>query len=437
MAKAINETTIQNPNTKEPASCRAGNAFAELRQISLSRKNRLSHSNIPLRVIGHTRLAKTLSGMVFVAVLLSTFVAWHMAFSQQPHARSYPAPDFTVVVLPDTQYYTDEIRGATMRMFTAQTQWVADNKTRENIRAVIGLGDIVDNGDASAEWQKADSAYRILDRAAVPYAPVLGNHDYDTNLNAGNRAARNYNTYFGPSRFLGYSWYGGGYPAGSNENFYITFTAGTRSYLVIALEYYPRTNAVQWAQRVVDGNPDKEVIITTHSYLDDDGRRIVKGGRHGPQSDGLASDNDNDAEELWAKFVKKNKNIILVVSGHVCQGISIMARRSDEGDNGNLVHQLLADYQWLPNGGNGYMRIMKFRPSKRIIEVRTYSPYLKAFMRDASNQFTLKYVGQNLHQLPAGRVPTHPQGAPAAHHLLARQLGPGTARAVAELGPAA
>jgi hypothetical protein len=207
--------------------------------------------------------------MVFVIVLLSTLVAWYIAFSQQPHATSYPAPDFTIVVLPDTQYYTDEIRGATMSMFTAQTQWVVDNKTRENIRAVIGLGDIVDDGDRPAEWQKADSAYRILDKAAVPYAPVLGNHDYDNLGKEGNRTARNYNTYFGPSRFSGYSWYGGGYPAGSNENFYITFTAGARPYLVIALEYYPRTNALQWAQRIVGGNPDKEVIITTHSYLDD------------------------------------------------------------------------------------------------------------------------------------------------------------------------
>ena len=197
----------------------------------------------------------------------------------------------------------------------------------------------------------------------------------------------------GPSRFRGYSWYGGGYPAGSNENFYITFTAGTRTYLVIALEYYPRTIALQWAQRVVAGNPDKEVIITTHSYLNDDGTRIVKGGRHGPQSAGLASDNDNDADEVWAKFVKRYKNILMVVSGHIPppNGSAVMARRSDVGDNGNLVHQLLSDYQWLPNGGSGYMRIMKFRPSKRIIEVRTYSPYLSAFQTDASNQFVLKY----------------------------------------------
>jgi hypothetical protein len=229
----------------------------------------------------------------------------------------------------------------------------------------------------------------------VPYAPVLGNHDYDNGNGLdeeGNRAATNYNTYFGPSRFLGYSWYGGGYPTGSNENFYITFMAGTRTYLVIAMEYYPRTNAGRWAQKIVADNSDKEVIIATHAYLNDDGTRLVKGGRRGPPK-GLTSDNDNDAEEMWAKFVKRYRNIILVVCGHHSppDHSVIMARRSDVGDNGNLVHQLLSDYQWFTNGGSGYMRIMKFRPSKGIIEVRTYSPYLNAFETDASNQFALKY----------------------------------------------
>ena len=394
MAHEIDELSLKNAIFKETAGCQAGNGLGQVLRMFLPRNQRRSRGFVPWQVIFHAKVAQALSGMALVAMLLSTFAARRSTYSQQPPAGPNPDPDFTLVALPDTQYYTDEIRGAKVGMFTAQTQWVADNKVAENIKAVIGLGDIVDNGYASAEWQRADSAYRIVDRAAVPYAPVLGNHDYDDGDGLdekGNRAAvKNYNTYFGPSRFAGYSWYGGGYPAGSDENFYITFTSGTRTYLVIALEYYPRTNALQWAQKVVSDNPDKEVIITTHAYLNDDGTRLVKGGHKGPPK-GLTSDNYNDAEEMWTKLVKRYKNIILVVSGHICQGISIMARRSDLGDNGNRVHQLLSDYQWFTDGGSGYMRIMKFRPSKGTIEVSTYSPYLKAFMTDATNQFVLNY----------------------------------------------
>lgn len=349
-----------------------------------------------------------LQGLWIVAALFSLLAAWNFALAQQVQSPPDLQPDFTVVVLPDTQYYTEGEQGA--KMFTAQTRWVAKNKKKQNVKAVIGLGDIVDDGNSTAEWQKADSAYRILDKAGVPYAPVLGNHDYDSLGHAGNRAAKGYNTYFGPSRFSGYSWYGTSYPAGSNENFYIKFSAGPKSYLVLALELYPRAEALEWAQGVVEANPDKKIVVATHSYLLGNGKRIVKGSEGGPQVYGLASANDNDAEEMWTKLIKKDKNIILVVCGHVgpLDGSTVMARSSDVGDNGNLVHQLLADYQFVtnggkwpprppanyqfvPNGGSGYMRVMKFRPSKRIIEVTTYSPFLKANLTDASNLFTLEY----------------------------------------------
>ena len=43
------------------------------------------------------------------------------------------------------------------------------------------------------------------------------------------------------------------------------------------------------------------------------------------------------------------------------------------------------------NGGDGYLRIMKFHPSKSTIDVTTYSPVLNQYKTDAYNQFTLQY----------------------------------------------
>lgn len=58
----------------------------------------------------------------------------------------------------------------------------------------------------------------------------------------------------------------------------------------------------------------------------------------------------------------------------------------------NEVYQFLSDYQDEPNGGNGWLRIMNFRPNENLIDVKTYSPYLNQYMTDADSQLQIPYV---------------------------------------------
>jgi hypothetical protein len=59
--------------------------------------------------------------------------------------------------------------------------------------------------------------------------------------------------------------------------------------------------------------------------------------------------------------------------------------------NGNLGNQILSNYQNMTNGGNGYLRIMEFRPSTDTISITTYSPYLNTSLTDSNNQFTIPW----------------------------------------------
>ncbi len=45
----------------------------------------------------------------------------------------------------------------------------------------------------------------------------------------------------------------------------------------------------------------------------------------------------------------------------------------------------------IANGGNGYLRILDFRPVEDKIYVKTFSPYLNQYQTDAASQFTLDY----------------------------------------------
>src|SRR6266567_6936010 len=292
--------------------------------------------------------------------------------------RAQTAGNFTVVVLPDTQNYSQYHP----QIFDSQTQWVANNAAAQNIQLVIGVGDIVNTGTSATQWGNASHSAGILDQAHVPYAFAIGNHDYDT-LPPTSRAATTFNQYFGPSRYANSAYYGStNLPAGSNENFYETFTWGGTSYLILILEFVPRNSALAWAKSVLDANTDKEVIVVTHSYLYSDNTTV-------DECDTADMVGDNNGAMQWSKLISQYPNISVVLSGHITNQFN--ARRSDVGVGGNFVHQIFANWQTSTNGGNGYLRVMQFSPSNDTINVQTYSPYTGLYLTDSGNQFTVKW----------------------------------------------
>jgi hypothetical protein len=285
--------------------------------------------------------------------------------------------DFTVIALPDTQNYSQYYP----QVFNSQTEWIVRNRSALNIKFVVGLGDIVNNGSDLAQQQNADAAVRTLDNAGIPYLLALGNHDYKW-ARPDTRDAAVFNRFFGPWRYSGKTWYRGNFPAGSNENFYGVFDINGRKYLVMALEFYPRNSVLSWAASVIAANPDRQVILIMHSYLLGD-RRVGLCDSGNAEDYGIGF--DNDGQEMWAKLMSKHPNIIMVLNGH----FHGWGRRADLGVRGNLVNQIEADYQRWTNGGGGYLRIMTFRPLLNRVDVKTYSPYYNHYLTDGGNQFSI------------------------------------------------
>ena len=52
---------------------------------------------------------------------------------------------------------------------------------------------------------------------------------------------------------------------------------------------------------------------------------------------------------------------------------------------------MLVDYQGLPNGGNGWLRTLRFAPSENKIYVKAYSPLLDEYKKDPPHTFMLPY----------------------------------------------
>jgi hypothetical protein len=354
------------------------------------------------------------------------------------------ASTFSIVALPDTQYYHD----GKAFVYQDQTTWIKNNASKYDIQLVLGLGDITDNGggtncatalpnEASGPmWTNASTAIGTLDSANIPYMLAIGNHDYDCHEDVPiPRSASGFNQYFGPARYMNQSWFAnsqhGWYQASSSENFYNTFTINGRSFLVMSLEFYPRDAVLSWANNVVSSFSHSEVIVITHGYLNYDtlgspgtAPRLAPGmgdsaGSFFPTfaKDGSA----NNGIDMWKKFVSLHSNIRTVLSGHIrgpgpgntWAANNGVGHRSDLNSSGQHVNQLLSDYQGEGLKGYfgfGFLRIYTFDDVANTLSVQTYSPAIEmdaakmtkavagtgttipaAWKTDAYNNFTMTY----------------------------------------------
>lgn len=273
--------------------------------------------------------------------------------------------NFSIIVLPDTQDYSENHP----EIFSAQTSWIAQNKDNLNIVFVSHEGDIVHHGGIEGEWRNADRSMSILD-GVVPYGVLPGNHDA-----AGKNGEDFYNKYFSPERFSRFPWFGGSFPEGTNNNSFQFFSGGGEDFVIVHLDFCPGPDEIAWANSVLKQNSGKRAIVTTHGFLDADGKRNAHGcGR-----------NNGSTEYIWRDLVYPNENVFLVLSGHAYGE----AMRTDPNIAGKNVHQILSNYQTWENGGNGFLRILEFAPGEGKIFVRTYSPYVGGFESGAESEFVL------------------------------------------------
>lgn len=342
--------------------------------------------------------------IVTLLALLSTLLAAAQAPHGAPQIPVCPALEtegsFTMIMVPDPQSYTKF--AANQPLFELQTAWIAQNIGRLNIRAALFAGDMVeqnnkliaagipnrDNGDQTSrrQWESVSRSLARLD-GRIPYIVCQGNHDLG--YIAAEHRYSDMPQYIYPERNTAFD----GTLVATGANHLGLHTLENAAYefhdeawgdlLVIAFEFAPRDEAIEWAKGLIESErfANHRVIILTHSFLATDGRRI--------ENEGYKLTPRNWAQALWDKLIYPSKNICLVLCGHTGTPPRIgadaadyrtnSAFRVDKAADGRNIPQMMfnsqnGDGEWNGNGGDCWIRILEFKPDGKTIGVRTFSP---------------------------------------------------------------
>ena len=324
--------------------------------------------------------------------------------SRADELAAAPEGTFSFVVIPDTQHYRgcgtksqpDSQNPLTNPTFDAWTDWIAASLKQQRIVLVSHVGDIVDKNNRE-QWAVAR---RCMDKlhGKVPYGISVGNHDM-----SGDGNSSLFQQVFPRSRFEDFDWYGGCFdspsdkPAisGNNANSVQLFEAEGMKFVALHLECNAPDDVLAWADLVLKKHSNRRALITTHmglgprekpktpqDYFDATKGRMKWKKCHGKRG--------NTPQQMWDKCFRKHNNLFMVCCGDQSRTQALRQRSLAEG--GNSVHELLSDY-----GTNG-LRVMRFVPTKNLIEVRTWDPIKGQFCESTKivpgrdqHQFTLKY----------------------------------------------
>jgi len=262
--------------------------------------------------------------------------------------------DFTIGVIPDTQFLSETTAGASL--FSAMTQFFVDRKDSLNVKFVVSVGDMTQNQCVAAEWARAKAAYDLFVPTNIAYAPCLGNHD----------ALSCINSTFPVSQFSMKPYWGGSY--GGIENSYYLFGAEGMQFVLVVHNYIRNSGAEAWVNSTFATYRNRRGIYAVHTGI----------------SKAVATE-----DRMVAPVVTPNDNLFLGVQGHLCEtnGEEYWTNRSV---GGKTQHMIRTDYQCRSNLG-AIIRYYTFKPALNQICAFTYDISTRQYEVDAGSQFCFTY----------------------------------------------
>ena len=301
----------------------------------------------------------------------------------------YEAKDYSIAVIPDPQVMVHWLQGN----LPSISEYIIEKHQTHNVAMSICVGDNADGYYASHPQYDMDYQLSAIKNeydkwydAGIRWATTPGNHDYDNNAPS-SRSLVDYNRYFTQEELETFDYFGGIYKEGQTQNAYYTFEECGINYLVVSIEFAADDNVLKWANEVVADYPDHRVIVFTHAY--------VGGSGELPGNDSIgysfASNACNDPIEIYDKFIKKHKNMFMVISGHYPSDDVLL--KESIGEHGNTIMQFLVDAQGIMMAGcESLVSMLTFDELNQKIYVNYESTTTRELF-NIQNQYEVSFKG--------------------------------------------
>ncbi len=271
---------------------------------------------------------------------------------------------FTIVWMSDTQIYSRIYP----EVFLSISDWILNNREKENIQFVIHSGDVVDGLGPTMYENAARALVPIFEK--LPGMIVCGNHD---------TAPNDYFYSFShqPYALLVHeegqtlSWNNG-------ENVYasyVTFHAADTDFLVFGIGY--NMVRINWMNEVIEKHPDHVVITVVHKGLQKTGAYTM------------------ETRPIFFEVMPQWPKFRLILCGHERGNLIRTDWFDDDHDDTpeRSVTTMMYNYQDDWDAGLGFIRLLRFNPEDHSIEVSTYSPWYDQWgyskVTDEENHFIL------------------------------------------------
>ncbi len=264
---------------------------------------------------------------------------------------------FTLVVLPDTQYYS----AWRPVLFEQQVNWICACAQPLGIDFVSHVGDVVEHGTSTKEWTIASYATSCLNDRNIPFAFTVGNHDDDFVSDQFDYANSRFHSPMDSEHDIVYR------VEGHAENNYIQFAQ--QNLLIMHIQWHASQNVTDWAIDVLNQNVNRSVILVSHFVLNDCSDHVSADVRH---------------------ILEHTCNVKLVLGGHVfrCGGEN---HRTLTDNCGNQVPIMTQDYQARENGGDSWLRYYEIDEETSVFGesfcAYTYNVHRNRYETDANSHF--------------------------------------------------